>query len=538
MDRTIIATLEQMRSFDYVQSLKDTLVAIGGLSQDVLSQLASTSTAQIVVGGVVASQTAPASLVVNLGAGRIYSLQQTDLTAGGAITADSTVVCQQGISGAQTVTLVAPATGQSQWNLIQASWSQVDAVRPGDPTGGIVPFFNSSNPTVPNPVSINTVRQSRLIISVVTGAAAPTGSEIPPQPSANCVPLYLIDLVGGQSGVTTSQILRAGPSVGTGVPSNYPSAPFISGLLAKHHTGLPGAAPKIDLASEVAGILPYASMSPVRTLLGAPLNLYVNGSTGNDSNPGTSPTSPFRTLQAATNAAYRNYDLNGNTITVNVANGTYTAGIVCVGLPPGAFGGLAQVPATLQPPPIAFVGNVASPGSVVISATNSNGIVATSGACISLNGFTLTATGTSANYNVQGIGLYAFNNSSIQYQNVIFGACSFGHVVASANCLIESAGQPFTIAGSAPQSILAQFGSTIVIVGSTVTLTGTPAFSNYFASAQACGILQANGVTFVGSATGTRYSVQTNGVILTGGGGANYLPGSLAGSAITGGQYT
>ena len=40
-------------------------------------------------------------------------------------------------------------------------------------------------------------------------------------------------------------------------------------------------------------------------------------------------------------------------------------------------------------------------------------------------------------------------------------------------------------------------------------------------------------MTFVGSATGARYSVDTGSVIFTGGGGANYFPGNAAGSGGT-----
>ena len=40
-----------------------------------------------------------------------------------------------------------------------------------------------------------------------------------------------------------------------------------------------------------------------------------------------------------------------------------------------------------------------------------------------------------------------------------------------------------------------------------------------------------------GNATGTRYNVILNGIINTRGGGANYIPGSIAGVTATGGQY-
>jgi hypothetical protein len=44
-------------------------------------------------------------------------------------------------------------------------------------------------------------------------------------------------------------------------------------------------------------------------------------------------------------------------------------------------------------------------------------------------------------------------------------------------------------------------------------------------------------VTFSGAGTGKRYSVNENSVIETGGSGASYFPGDVAGSAANGGQY-
>lgn len=54
------------------------------------------------------------------------------------------------------------------------------------------------------------------------------------------------------------------------------------------------------------------------------LALYVNGSTGSDSNPGTESL-PFATITAALNSIPKN--LGGYTATINIAAGTYPAGI-------------------------------------------------------------------------------------------------------------------------------------------------------------------------------------------------------------------
>ena len=77
----------------------------------------------------------------------------------------------------------------------------------------------------------------------------------------------------------------------------------------------------------------------------------------------------------------------------------------------------------------------------------------------------------------------------------------------------------------------------ILMTGSTVTLTGTPAFSAGFARADLTGMISSYGNSYSGSATGPRYSVATNGVIFVNGGGANAFPGSSSGSVSTGGQY-
>jgi hypothetical protein len=46
-------------------------------------------------------------------------------------------------------------------------------------------------------------------------------------------------------------------------------------------------------------------------------------------------------------------------------------------------------------------------------------------------------------------------------------------------------------------------------------------------------------VTFTngGTVTGTRYRAENNGAIFTNGGGASYLPGSIAGTTSAGGVY-
>jgi len=251
MDRTIISPLEQARDFDYVEGNHDTLIGLAATMEDALGS------AGTVVAGLAATPTSPASMVVNIGAGRIYQLAPADATADGSIPQDLTLILQQGMAAPQTVSLATTglSSGQSRWVLIQATFSQVDAIRANDPTGGSINFYNAANPSQPNVATVNTVRKGLCDISVVYGAIATTGSEVPPSASAGNVGLYYIDLTYGQTQITSGDILVAGPSVGAGVPY----APFLAGLLNSHHDGNPGQAPQIKLGSEVQGVLPVAN---------------------------------------------------------------------------------------------------------------------------------------------------------------------------------------------------------------------------------------------------------------------------------------
>jgi len=232
MDRSIYYSQEQLRSFDLLWALRDTLVGLGWAEQDLAGTTSTT------VAGFAATPTSPATLTVNIGAGRVYQVANLDTTAYGALTSSTAQVQQQGIGAAQQVTLTTSAlsSGQSQWALVQAQFSQTDAIRSGDPTGGVLYYFNSSNPSQPfqgpgnSGTPNNTVRQGAVSIGVIYGTPATTGSEVPPNPTAGWVPLYLVDLTFGQTQINANQILTAAPAVGSNVPTNYTRAPFLQGL--------------------------------------------------------------------------------------------------------------------------------------------------------------------------------------------------------------------------------------------------------------------------------------------------------------------
>src|ERR1019366_7493399 len=110
MDRSIIYTQEQPRTFDISNGWRDTLIAAGFLEQD----LAGVTTTLVSGFGALASS--PASLILHLAAGRIYEQAEVDATQYGSLPSDTDLIMQQGLAAAQTVTLTGSAlsSGHSQ----------------------------------------------------------------------------------------------------------------------------------------------------------------------------------------------------------------------------------------------------------------------------------------------------------------------------------------------------------------------------------------------------------------------------------------
>ncbi|HGF5590172.1 TPA: phage tail protein [Klebsiella quasipneumoniae subsp. similipneumoniae] len=170
------------------------------------------------VHGLACTPSSPPSMVVNVAAGQIYSLQNIDGTAYSSLPADTThSILKQGyVLDAQQFTLTAPSTsGYSINYLIQATYVDVD----GGST--VLPYYNASNPSVawsgPNNsgTAQYTVRQGVCTVSLKAGVAATTGTQITPSPDSGCVGLYVITVAQGATTVTSANI------------ATYANAPFL-----------------------------------------------------------------------------------------------------------------------------------------------------------------------------------------------------------------------------------------------------------------------------------------------------------------------
>jgi hypothetical protein len=260
----------------------------------------------------------------------------------------------------------------------------------------------------------------------------------------------------------------------------------------------------------VIGLSPLDGLAR-REVLSEARTYYV-ATTGSDSNTGLAAGSPFLTIQKAVDVVC-SLDLSIYQVTIQVADGTYTAGA-----------SLKNYSGKLSP---IIQGNVGTPANVIISMTSANALVVDAGAWV-VQGFKLQTSG-------YGAGFYV-SAGTLSFQSINFGACALAHVFAAYPCRIWAIGD-YSISGGGQSHIDVSGGAQIDFTYVTVTITNTPNFTAGFVSAALLGGAALNNMTFSGSATGVRYTVNTNGVIFTNGGGASYLPGNSAGSAATGGQY-
>lgn len=502
MDRKIVYTGEVPLGDDFLNSEKNTMIAIGMALKAILG----TAT---IIDGLACTPTGPASMQVQVGPGSIHALENLDSTTYGDINADTThQLVKQGLSLDNTL-LGCPApstTGNSINYLIQVAYEDVDT------NSAVLPYFDADNPSVAfagpanTGVSQNTTRKGECVISVKAGVSATTGTQTTPAPDAGFMGLWVVAVPNGATSITSGNIsLYTGSASATG-SSAFWSTPFIIEKLN-------------DKVSVATGDLRWAPLSGAsgRTRLTNNTTYYVSTS-GNDSTGNGTSGTPWATLQHAINYVANSVDLAGFSVTISVADGTYTGGVILS----APFVGGGSV--TLQ-------GNLSTPANCIISTTSADCIKVSNQGVLSVGGFKLTTT-------TGGSGLNAIECGQLEVVGALnFGACAGPHVNASYNSFIRIAAS-YTISGSAPIHYFANHVSNIQVnIGITVTVTGGPAFSSAFAQTYNCSVIEVSSVIFSGSATGQYYDVYQNAVIDTGGGGATFLPGSVSGTTATGGQY-
>lgn len=265
----------------------------------------------------------------------------------------------------------------------------------------------------------------------------------------------------------------------------------------------------------------FSSGSSGREKLTAARTYYVRAD-GSNSNNGLANTSggAFLTLQKAYDTITQNLDLGGQTVTVQIGDGTYTGQLAVA--QPWTGGGS-----------VIFQGNSSTPANVLISTVS---------ACVDvtcalpgelrIKDMKLTSSASSGIWH-RGTGL-------LRHQNVDFGSVAAYHLRASSPGALLYSANNYTVSAGAIAHFYADGLAKIQHDTGTITFSGTPAFSGATATAIRLGhifIDVASSSNITGAATGVRYSVTLNGVIDTRAVASLQFPGNSAGSTATGGQY-
>jgi hypothetical protein len=197
---------------------KDVLYALGFLADAVIGDGPAVS-------GLVCAPTAPPSLNVTIGAGSIYATEPVDSTAYGALGTDTNNIVKQGLLESPATLAISPPTtsGYSQVYLVEVAYNDADT----DPI--TLPYYNAANPSQPLNGPNNsgtqqpTVRVGECVIALKAGAAAPTGTQVPPAVDAGYSALYTIVVTNGQTTITSSSISVSSSAVF--IPLTLPQVP-------------------------------------------------------------------------------------------------------------------------------------------------------------------------------------------------------------------------------------------------------------------------------------------------------------------------
>ncbi len=252
----------------------------------------------------------------------------------------------------------------------------------------------------------------------------------------------------------------------------------------------------------------------VREVLRADRTYYVDPVAGNDANDGLSWATAFRTINAAVRACYR-IDSNGYAVRIKLADGVHDAFLVNRRIVGDAR--------------LEIIGNATAPGNVVIRAGGWHATRFEGGCKAALRHVRIETTN---NWSL----IHMDDASSLHIDGVIFGdALRRAHIEALHNALLTVTGN-YTVAGSAKNHLMFRDGAAFGAAAKTVTVTGTPHFSDAFAVFTHGATYDCWHMTWQGAATGKRYDILYNATC--NGGRDDHFPGDTPGTTRLGGVYS
>ena len=237
---------------------------------------------------------------------------------------------------------------------------------------------------------------------------------------------------------------------------------------------------------------------------------YYLRSGGSDQNDGLTVATPLATVNGA-KAKLRQLKTNGFAVTLDLGPGVWPA----MAFTEGELGDTAALTINGAGDQLTTVSGA---GYYAVRFYNIN-------ACVTLQNF---------GFNSGTYGIESLNVKRLNINKLRFGACGSHQVYLQRTYCVTGAG--LVIDGGAATAF-ACCNCSFLRVGQAITINGAPHFSTAFTYCSGQGYSNWVYATFSGTATGIRYQSELSGFILSGGGGANYFPGSLAGVTATGGYY-
>lgn len=558
---------------DMLRTNQNAMVGLALLSEAVLG-------AGSVADGFSCLPTVPASLTVNLSRGQVYQPAQLEATTWSSLPVDTHSIIKQGISlDPTTLTMTPPPTvGTSVSILIQVQYADKDS----DLT--LRPFYNAANPTQPFSGPNNSGNQTAVTrkgsVVVGTKSGVPSVSPSIPTPDAGYIGLFVITLGYGQTQITSGNIIpyfgaptvlaklpavpaaiqqgawnayfdtSATPNLIAGAPNPplqvYQSGTELSVFVGNTNTTAPVLVRMPNLADRPLvrqsgyalqpgdivrntwikirddgtqwRIVGLAQGEALRVVGAATLYVRTDGSDVTGDGSANTAALAFQTIGAAI-AAVKRYAQTGAAYTIQLGiPGAYTA--------PNQITGVS----------VAIIGDPANQALYTIQGAGLGGVglCQAYGCSVGLIGVTIANTGTIVD------SVTASTFGSLSLTNVTFtcvGGSPYSHIAAYQNGSVVINGG--CIIASSMGGWLRVLGGIVSIAQVTLTFLGTPTWSAYGVTCTNIGRVQPVGTpTISGAATGPRYYVDQNSVISSSGGGANFYPGSVAGTnGGSGGQY-
>jgi hypothetical protein len=256
----------------------------------------------------------------------------------------------------------------------------------------------------------------------------------------------------------------------------------------------------------------------------APVDFY-QASGGSDNNKCTQAL-PCLTVAHTIAYALTQYDAIGNNLTIHIGAGTINQGILIGGPVPGGAG------VSTNGGSLTLIG--AGSGSTIINNTGCSGT--TDG--ISVGGGAYVRVGSmSVGTTCGGSGIGVQQNSTVYLADgdVKLTAASYAQVFVYGHSLFH--GNTFNL-GLSGNATFAFAGSTYGVIqlgsGSTLTLTGTPAYTSFLDLIDGSMFDPGIGSTITGAATGTKYSLNLNSFIDMEDVALSTIPGNAQGNVANG----